>query len=90
MFTIRDLSTGIFIACLMILFYVVISRMLSENYTTKQEKAADIANWWNENKNNPSYAQYKNEMQKSDVVEYNKVKQMGGNISPEKIEKVIS
>ena len=87
--TIDDISKGILLACVLIIIYTLMKKILSENYQTKKEKATEISNWWNKNNDNPSYAKYKNDLQRSDVVEYNNVRTLGGDITPERVERVI-
>lgn len=65
--------------------------MKVENYVSKKEKASSINQWW-QNTPNPTYKKYKMQVDDSDIVEYNKVRQLkrGGNLSTSAIEQVIS
>lgn len=85
----RELIVGVLIAIAVILCYKVVT---GEGFSSKREKAIAIHNWWNKNPNS-DYNRYKKQVKFSDIVEYNKVKQMKNNGEPvavNDIEKIIT
>lgn len=83
----NDLLYGILIA----IIFIWLWRRSREGYSNKREKAETIYNWWKQNPSN-EYSNYKKQVPKSDVVEYNKVSELknGGGLSIDAIEQVIS
>lgn len=85
----NDVSTGILLGCLLIILYTFICRLTSEGYSSKREKAEEIADWWASNRTSPSYTRYKKDIEQSDIVEYSKAKNLPSH-TPDHIESIIS
>lgn len=81
-------SQLVFAVCtaIAILAVALYMKQQTEGFTSRQEKVDTIYSWWQGNVE-PSYSKYKKEIAGSDVVEYNKAKQLhtAGQINKEKL-----
>ncbi len=81
-------SQLIFAVCtaIAILAVAIYMKQQTEGFASKQEKVDTIYSWWQGNVA-PTYSNYKKDITGSDVVEYNKAKQLhtAGQINKEKL-----
>lgn len=81
-----ELNTNtLFLACLVILvIYFIYQNYGKETYTTCNEKAQAVHNWFKSN-NEPEYTRYRSHIENGDVVEYHDLmtrhRANGGNLS---------
>ncbi len=77
------LYASIIIAVICILFYCS-----SEGFSSKREKADKIVDWFQEN-DKPKYADFRDSLQKTDIVEYTEAKKLyyDGNLNSNNMEK---
>lgn len=79
---------------IIIILVVLIIYLLADKkecYTSKNEKAEVITDWFNKQKS-PTYEKYKDSIQGSDVLEYSDVKKMkeGGRLNVNNVANVIA